>query len=138
MEAVYIYEDLSPWQGGAVFGERLICGVNPEFVNSMFKAIALVDMQKVKGVDLKQKGVLSEVTNLKEKTRPVKKTKKAKTSGSAGVSTNFKKKASVAAKSKIKMQLAFNTSSENGSQSGKAGFFEENFQVDSIDKSQSI
>ncbi|KAL5751978.1 hypothetical protein ACOSQ2_022485 [Xanthoceras sorbifolium] len=64
------------------------------------------------------------VTNLKEKTRPVKKTKKAKTSGSAG--------------SKIKMQLAFNTSSENGSQSGKAGFFEENFQVDSIDKSQSI
>ncbi|KAL5844364.1 hypothetical protein ACOSQ4_010322 [Xanthoceras sorbifolium] len=63
---------------------------------------------KGKGLDLKEKGVLSEVANLNEKSRVFKKTDKAKVSIKPGI-----------AKNKSKKQLVFNTSNENESHSSR-------------------
>ncbi|KAL5777259.1 hypothetical protein ACOSP7_010185 [Xanthoceras sorbifolium] len=73
---------------------------------------------KGKGLDLKEKGVLSEVANLNEKSRVFKKTDKANVSIKVGANNNSQKKPGIA-KNKSKKQLVFNTSNENESHSSR-------------------
>ncbi|KAL5848608.1 hypothetical protein ACOSQ4_006621 [Xanthoceras sorbifolium] len=93
-------------------------------------------IQKSKGVDLKQKEVLTEVTNLKEKIRVNKKFDKSKVSSTVRDGYYSQKKSGTAS-SKAKKQLMHNTSSGNEKQPLRAGIFEDIIHDDRVDNSQS-
>ncbi|KAL5781456.1 hypothetical protein ACOSP7_006485 [Xanthoceras sorbifolium] len=94
-------------------------------------------IQKSKGVDLKQKEVLTEVTNLKEKIRVNKKFDKSKVSSTVRDGYYSQKKSGTAS-SKAKKQLMHNTSSGNEKQPLRAGIFEDIIHDDRVDNSQSV